>query len=256
MAKPLIFISNDDGIEAKGLKVLIDLMRPFGDVFVSAPHVGRSGLSQSLSLREPLTMTLVKQEPGLTIYSCDGTPVDCVKLAFNRFVLRKPDIFVSGINHGSNSSISAFYSGTVGTVIEAYFQDIPSMAFSLLSHNPDADFSIAKKYIPSIFEAVWNHPDKAEICLNVNFPNIQQKEAKGIMMCRQTNGFWEEDFLQRNNSRGETVYYMRGDFSNMEPDNKDTDEWALKNNYISIVPLSKDLTNYNILNKIKNWEFK
>ncbi len=252
MQKPLIFISNDDGVNAKGLHTLIDLMRPYGNLFVSVPENGKSGMSQSLTLFDPLTLTKVKNEPGLIIYTCNGTPVDAVKLAFDQFIPRKPDFFVSGINHGSNASISAFYSGTVGTVLEAYFHDIPSAAFSLLSHEPDADFGIAQKYIPEIFEMIMAFPNKKELCLNVNFPNIPPEKSQGIKLCRQTKGYWKEDFLKALNDKQESVFYMRGNFENMEPDTTDTDEWALTNNFVSIVPLTKDLTNYSVLNKLNN----
>ena len=250
MQKPLIFISNDDGINAKGLHILIDLMRPYGDLFVSVPDIGKSGMSQSLTLFEPLTITKVKKTPGLVIYTCNGTPVDAVKLAFDQFIPRKPDFFVSGINHGSNASISAFYSGTVGTVIEAYFHNIPSAAFSLLSHEPDANFGIAQKHIPEIFEMMMAFPNKKDLCLNVNFPDIPQEKSQGIKICRQTNGYWEEDFLKASNDKQQTVFYMRGNFKNTEPEATDTDEWALTNNFVSIVPLTKDLTNYSVLNKL------
>ncbi len=253
MPKPLIFITNDDGIDAKGLHELIDLMRPYGDLFVSVPHTGKSGMSQSLTLFEPLKITKVKDESGLVIYKCNGTPVDSVKLAFDQFIPRKPDYFVSGINHGSNSSISAFYSGTVGTVIEAYFHNIPSAAFSLLSHEPDADFGIARKHIPQIFEMMMAFSQKEELCLNVNFPDIPQEKSKGIKICRQTKGYWKEDFLKETeDSNQQSVFYMRGNFSNEEPEATDTDEWALTHNFVSIVPLSKDLTNYSVINKLEN----
>ncbi len=250
MSKPLIFIANDDGVNAKGLHELINLMRPYGDLFVSVPDVGKSGMSQSLTLFEPLTIKKVKEAPGLAIYSCNGTPVDAVKLAFDQFIPRKPDYFVSGINHGSNASISAFYSGTVGTVIEAYFHNIPSAAFSLLSHSPDADFSIARKYIPEIFEMIINSDNKQELCLNVNFPDIPPEKSAGIKFCRQTKGFWKEDFQKGKDKNQNPVFYMQGYFSNEEPEATDTDEWALTHNFVSIVPLSKDLTNYTVLNKI------
>ena len=251
MPKPLIFITNDDGINAKGLHELIDLMRPYGDLFVSVPHTGKSGMSQSLTLFEPLTITKVKDEPGLVIYTCNGTPVDAVKLAFDQFVPRKPDYFVSGINHGSNASVSAFYSGTVGTVIEAYFHKIPSAAFSLLSHEPNADFSIVRKYIPEIFQMIMNSPYKQDLCLNVNFPDIPPEKGQGIKFCRQTKGFWKEDFQKGIDKNKNPVFYMQGNFSNEEPEATDTDEWALTHNFVSIVPLSKDLTNYSVLNKIE-----
>jgi len=249
MSKPLILISNDDGINAKGLHELIDLMRPYGNLFVSVPEDGKSGMSQSLTLFKPLTLTKVTESAGLIIYKCNGTPIDAVKLAFNKFIPRKPDFFVAGINHGSNASISAFYSGTVGTAIEAYFHSIPAVAFSLLSHDPDADFSIARKYIPEIFEMIMQMPYKQELCLNVNFPNIPAHSGKGIKICRQTRGFWKENFVEKKQN-GTTTFFMQGNFYNEEPNAIDTDEWALKNNFVSVVPLSKDLTNYTILNKL------
>ncbi len=252
MQKPLIFITNDDGIDAKGLHELIDIMRPYGDLFVSVPHRGKSGMSQSLTLFDPLTITKVEEKSGLIVYTCNGTPVDSVKLAFDKFLPRKPDYFISGINHGSNSSISAFYSGTVGTVIEAYFHNIPSAALSLLSHKPDADFSIARKYIPEILEMMMEFPQKENLCLNINFPDISPDKGKGIKICRQAKGYWKENFLEEADSKQNPIFFMRGNFSNEEPAATDTDEWALSNNFVSVVPLSKDLTNYSILNKLQN----
>jgi 5'-nucleotidase len=252
MKKPLIFIGNDDGIDAKGLHTLIELMKPFGRLLVSVPETGQSGQSQALTIGPPLTLTKVKEEENLAIYTCNGTPVDAVKLAMHLVLKEKPALFVSGINHGSNSSISAYYSGTVGTAIETYFHDIPSVAFSITTHDVDADFSIAEKYVGEIVEFVLQSPFKKELCLNVNFPNIAPEEAKGIRFCRQTNGYWREEFEESTNENGQTTYTMLGDFFNNEPSADDTDEWALRHHFVSIVPLSKDLTNYSILNRIKN----
>ena len=255
MKKPLIFIGNDDGIDAKGLHTLIALMKPYGRLLVAVPETGQSGQSQALTIGPPLTLTRVHNEPDLEIYTCNGTPVDAVKLAMHLVMKEKPVLFVSGINHGSNSSISAFYSGTVGTAIEAHFHDIPAIAFSITTHNPDADFAIARHYLPAIVEPVLHHAVQPPVCLNVNFPAIAPEQAKGIRLCRQANGYWQEEFEEHTNEYGQTVYTMLGEFHNNEPAAEDTDEWALAHHYISVVPITKDSTDYTALNHLKNITF-
>ncbi len=250
MERPLILVANDDGVEAKGLNTLIEILKPFGDLFVCVPEIGQSGQSQAITFTTPLTVKLIKEEPGLKIYATNGTPTDSVKLAFNKLLRKQPDFLVSGINHGSNSSISAYYSGTIGAVIEGCFHEIPSIGFSLLNHNPDADFSIARHYIEKILKWFFAIPDKKDVCLNVNIP--AESQIKGIKLCRQAIGKWQENFVEEE-INGEKVYWMTGDFVNFEELATDTDEWALRNEYVSVVPLSRDLTNHKILQKLQSY---
>lgn len=248
--RPLIFVTNDDGIRAKGLKSLVEAMRKLGDVVVVAPENPQSGKSQSITMYTPLFLNEVHKEEGLEVYSCFGTPVDCVKMAFDHLLSeRLPDITVSGINHGSNSAVSVLYSGTVGAAIEASFYGPPSVALSLLDHNSDADFSSAVKYGVEIVEEVLRTESEEPICLNVNVPAVADEEIKGIKVCRQTKGYWKEYFVKREDPRGRDYYWLTGDFFNLENGSTDTDEWALDNNYVAVVPVQTDMTNHKQVDK-------
>lgn len=249
--KKLIFVSNDDGVDAAGLKALINLVKPYGEVFVVAPETGQSGMSHSISLLKPLRVKTHLKENNLTVCSVPGTPVDCVKLALNQLLPRKPDIMVSGINHGSNSAISVIYSGTMGAAIESSLYGIPSIGFSLLDHSANADFKLAAKYSEKIFNAVLQNGLPVGISLNVNFPVVSEKDFKGIKVCKQTQGVWKEEFEKRKDPYGMDYYWLTGKFLNFEPDNENTDEYALNNNYASVVPVRADLTDYDMINKLK-----
>ncbi len=249
----MILVSNDDGIDAKGLKNLIDMVTPLGDVFIVAPERGQSGMSHSISLLKPLRVRYLKKSEELTICAIPGTPVDCVKLGINRLLPRRPDIVVSGINHGSNSAISVIYSGTMGAAIEASLYGIPSIGFSVLDHKPDANFSLAVKHGARLITKVIEEGLPYQVSLNVNFPVIDYKDFKGFRICKQTTGVWKEDFEKRVDPYGGDYYWLTGSFHDDEPDNQETDEWALRNNYASIVPIKIDFTEYNTINKLKNW---
>lgn len=248
---PLIFVTNDDGIGAKGLWSIVDALRDLGRVVVVAPEYPQSGKSQSITMYRPLNMRTVRIEENLEVYACTGTPVDCVKMAFDHLLVdRFPDITVSGINHGSNSAVSVLYSGTVGAAIEASFYRKPSVGLSLLDHNGNADFSVAVEYSVDIVKSVLNSNIELPLCLNVNIPAVAKDEIKGIKVCRQTRGYWKEKFVEREDPRGDKYYWLTGDFFNEEPDNEETDEWALKNNYVSVVPVQTDMTNHNQLKEL------
>lgn len=249
----LILVSNDDGVQARGLKSLIDMVRPYGDVLVVAPEQHQSGMSHSISILKPIRANLIQQEEGFVFYSVPGTPVDCVKLAINKLAGRKPDLMVSGINHGSNSAVSVIYSGTMGAAIEASLYGIPSIGFSVLNHSPEANFDIVTRFGPQIIDKVISNGLRQNIALNVNFPNISISEFEGFKACRQTQGVWQEDFDERTDPYGMKYYWLTGNFLNFEPDATDTDEWALQHNYASVVPVHADLTHYEELNVIKNW---
>ena len=255
--KPLIFLTNDDGVNAKGLRMLIETLRQEARLLVVAPEQAQSGMGHAITLTRPLYLKKVTDEPGLSVYACNGTPVDCVKIAFDCMMLGKemPSLVVSGINHGSNSAINVLYSGTMGAAIEGGFYDIPSIGFSLLDHDEDADFSAALSYVRPIIERAMNSDTLGRpLCLNVNVPNLPADRIKGIKACRQNRGFWREEFERRQDPRGQDYYWITGYFHNTEPGAQDTDEWALDHGYVSIVPIQVDLTNYRQLERMKRWE--
>lgn len=255
MKRPLIFITNDDGYQARGIIKITEIAQRYGDVVVIAPDRGYSGFSHAITMRSPLFITTLEERPGLSRYYCEGTPVDCVKIGLDELLAdRMPDLIIAGINHGSNSNTSVIYSGTMGAAIEGVMYGIPSIGFSLTDHDPNADFTAFDKWAPKIIEAVLelDNESKRELCLNVNVPNIPHEEIKGIKICRQTKGSWRERFVHRTDPHGRDYYWMRGMFYNSEPQAEDTDEWALRNKYVAIVPVQVDLTNYRIKQVLDN----
>lgn len=248
----LILAVNDDGISAPGIKALIAVAKEFGEVVVVAPDKPQSGMGHAISIDSTLHVNKVTID-GVTAYSCSGTPVDCVKIAVNKLLDRKPDLIVSGINHGSNSSINVIYSGTMSAALEGALEKIPSVGFSLLNHSIDADFSAAKYYAKKIITQILNNNFSKELCLNVNIPNLSKELIAGIKVCRQAKGNWEEEYDERTDPMGRTYYWLTGKFI-IEDDGEDTDEWALKNNYVSVVPVQPDITDYKLLNNIKKIE--
>ena len=252
MKKPLIFVTNDDGVGSGGLQAAIGVARKFGRVVAIAPERPQSGMSHAISMYRPLYLHKVREEEELAIYACDGTPVDCVKMAFDHLLKdEKPVMAISGINHGSNSAISVIYSGTMAAAVEASFYSTPSVGLSLLDHSPDADFSGAVLYAEKIISELLRTPVELPLCLNVNIPAIPAEEIAGIRVCRQNRGYWKEEFYCCKDPRGRDYYWLTGDFYNMEPEATDTDEWALANNYVSIVPVQADLTRHDQIAKLK-----
>ena len=223
--RPLILITNDDGLHAKGIKALTDSVKELGDVLVVAPDGPRSGMSSAITSLQPLRVHLEKEEQGLKIYSCSGTPVDCVKLGITELAGRKPDIVLSGINHGSNAAVAVLYSGTMGAALEGAVFKIPSIGFSLLDHSLNADFSYAEKYIAMLTKQVLEEGLPVGTCLNVNIP--RGKDIKGVKICRQTSGKWENEFMQSKDGAGKNIYWLTGEFVNDEPYNETTYVWAL-----------------------------
>jgi 5'-nucleotidase len=252
--KPLVLISNDDSISASGLEALITMLLPFGDLFVLVPDKPRSGSSHALTVGAPVKLSKIKESKELSIYTCSGTPADCVKLATSCLLPRKPDLMVSGINHGSNSSVSVIYSGTMGAATEAAMLGIPSIGFSLCDHSPAADFSAAIKYGRIIVKKAMKHGIPTNISLNVNIPALPAHKIKGIKICRQNRGNWNEDFELILDEAGEESYWLSGYYHNEEPGAKDTDETALSEGFISIVPVQTDMTAYNVMKKIEYFE--
>ncbi|MBR5469036.1 MAG: 5'/3'-nucleotidase SurE [Paludibacteraceae bacterium] len=248
MKDKLILITNDDGVNAKGISELVGIARKYGKVLVVAPDGARSGQSNAITMTEPLYKTKLLEEDGLTIYKCSGTPTDCVKMALNNILDKKPDFIFSGINHGSNSSVNVIYSGTMGAVLEGCSQGITSVGFSLCDHSKDADFSLFLPFVESIIAKVSTQDLPQGVCLNVNAPI---GEIKGVRVCMQSKGQWIEEFDKRVNPNGQIYYWMTGVFENAEPENTGTDEWALNNGFVSVVPTTCDLTHYESLAWLK-----
>ena len=253
--KPLILITNDDGITAPGIRTLIEVMLKIGDVIVVAPDSPQSGMGHAITLDNILYFDNIKLNPEATHkeYTCSGTPADCVKLALQQITPRKPDICVSGINHGSNSSINVIYSGTMSAAIEAGIEGIPSIGFSLLDYNLDANFEASKKYIEKITQQVLKNGLPKGIVLNVNIPNLPSEKIKGTKVCRQAKAQWVEDFDKRKSPMGKEYYWLTGTFINQD-EGKDTDEWALSQGYVSIVPTQFDLTAYQFIDELNSWQ--
>jgi 5'-nucleotidase len=254
MQKPLILVANDDSISAKGIRTLAAVMSEIGEVVVVAPDTHQSGMGHAITLDRPLRVNKVKDYlPNVEAYKCSGTPADCVKFG-KHFILkgRKIDLVVSGINHGSNSSIAILYSGTMSAAIEAAIEGIPAIGFSLCDFGPDADFSHTVEYVKKIAMKVLNDGLPHGVALNVNFPKKSEEEIKGIKICRQTDALFKESFEERKDPYGRNYYWMDGFLQN-EDTGGNTDEDALKENYISIVPAKFDLTDYQAIETLNTW---
>ena len=252
MNKKLILITNDDGAEANGIKVLTRLMMELGEVIVVAPDGPRSAQSNALTVNHPIRFTKLEEKEGLTTYSCTGTPTDCVKLALNEIVPRTPDLIVSGINHGSNSAINVIYSGTMGAVLEGCENGILSIGFSIDSHSSDVDFSHFEPFILKITTQALKNGLPHGTCLNVNSP---MGKISGVKTVRQCDGRWTKEFEKRTDPQGRSYFWLTGYFENHEPDATDTDEWAILNGFISIVPTKIDLTAYQAIAEVSKWQF-
>lgn len=253
--KPLILVTNDDGISAPGLRTLIKVMNTIGDVVVVAPDSPQSGMGHAITINSTLRCTKVKFDDGpQTEYSCSGTPADCVKLGVHEILKCKPDLCVSGVNHGSNAAINVIYSGTMSAAIEAGIEGIPAIGFSLLDFSWDADFSAIESYILQITRSALTNKIPESTVLNVNFPKCKKENIKGIKICRQANAYWIEEFDKRQDPMGKEYYWMTGEFIN-EDKGEDTDIWALQNGYISVVPTQFDLTAHHQIQKLNSWTF-
>lgn len=250
--KPLILITNDDGITAPGVQALIAAMKPLGDIVVVAPDSPQSGMGHAITVNSTLYIEKLDYEDPL--YSCSGTPADCVKIAINEILGRKPDLCVSGINHGSNSSINVIYSGTMSAAIEAGIEGIPSIGFSLLDYSWNANFKASAKYARIIASSVLKNGLPEGVILNVNIPNADEKDIKGIKVSRQAKANWIEEFDKRINPMGREYYWLTGKFVNLDK-GQDTDEWALANNYVSLVPVQFDLTAHHYIQTLNSWDF-
>ncbi|GHV57619.1 5'-nucleotidase SurE [Bacteroidia bacterium] len=252
--KPLILITNDDGIQAKGINELIRGVRSLGKIVVIAPEGPRSGMSSAISSTVPVRLTLLHKERDLKVYSCSGTPVDCIKLGINEVLERKPDLVLSGINHGSNSAVCVIYSGTMGAAMEGCILGVPSIGVSLTDRSSRADFNQAVWYGKYVAEKVLEQGLPKGVCLNLNVPDIP--EVKGLKVATQTMGYWTKEFKKAKDALGCPIYWLTGEFFNEEPDNEENDEWALSQGYAALVPIRIDMTAHRWLNRMKKtYEF-
>lgn len=248
--KPVILITNDDGVSAPGIKALTEAVKDLGKVIVVAPDKPQSGMGHAITIGFPLRLSAVTTFENIEAYQCSGTPVDCVKLAVDKVLHRRPDICLSGINHGANHSINVIYSGTMSAALEASIESIPSVGFSLLDYSMNADFTGAAHYAHLLVEQLLKKKIDKHLCLNVNIPPVKKNELKGLKVCRQAYAKYEERFDERQDPGGRKYYWLTGEFQNFDK-GKDTDVWALENNYISVVPVQFDLTNYTLKTKLQ-----
>ena len=250
---PVILITNDDDITSKGIRSLIEAVKDLGKVIVVAPNKPQSATGHAITIGSPLRMDKMQIFKDLDVeaWQTSGTPVDCVKLAVDKILHRKPDICLSGINHGANHSINVIYSGTMSAAMEAAIEGIPSIGFSLLDYNYDADFTAAKEIVRKmVIEMLQQKKLDKHFLLNVNIPAIPLEKIKGIKICKQAYAKYEEDFSERLDPHGKKYYWLTGEFKNFDK-GKDTDVWALEHNYVSAVPVQFDLTNYDLKTQLE-----
>ncbi len=252
--KPLILVTNDDGYQSRGIAALVESIVGLGEIVVMAPDGPRSGMSSAITSVLPIRYSLVKkdEEKDVTIYACSGTPVDCIKLAISEVVDRQPDLIVSGINHGSNSAIAVVYSGTMGAAIEGCIFGIPSIGFSVDNHSANANFEGTIKVARILSKQVLENGLPQGICLNVNVPHTG--DVKGIKICHQTKGKWVKEFLRSKDGAGREVFWLTGEFLNAELENELSDEWAISQGYAAVVPVKIDMTAYEMVSALKDWE--
>lgn len=255
MKKPTILITNDDGIYAPGIRFLIETIRPLGNVIVIAPDKPQSAMGHAVTIQSPLRIHTITETETYREYSCNGTPADCVKLGEKVILRGKPDLIVSGINHGSNASINILYSGTMAAVIEGAMENVPSVGFSLNDYSPSANFSHCGKVITSIANTILKNGLPDGICLNVNIPALNGSPVKGIKVTKQAKAFWDEKFDERKDPHKRDYYWLKGEFvcTDMEEDN---DHKALNNNYVTVVPVQIDLTAHHMIQEIKDWQLE
>lgn len=250
---PQILITNDDGISAKGIASLIEAAKPFGQLTVVAPDKPQSGMGHAITIHDPIRLYENNNFTNVQAFACTGTPVDCVKLGIYEVLGQKPDLILSGINHGENSSTNVLYSGTMSAAIEGAMENIPSFGFSLADFAPDADFSAAKHYVGVLLEQFFEKGFSSQICLNVNIPKLPLSEIKGLRFCMQAHAYWADRFEKRQDQFGRDYFWLTGEFADLDQ-RPNTDLHALKEGYVSVVPTQFDLTAYSQLNQFKSWE--
>ena len=254
--RPLILVTNDDGITALGIRNLVESVADLGDVVVVAPDSHQSGMGHAITISNILRIAphdfgMV----GVEAYKTSGTPVDCVKLAIYKILKRKPDVLLSGINHGSNASINVIYSGTMSAAVEGALEDIPSVGFSLCDFAEDADFRASRDVVRTMTKQVLAHGTPKGTCLNVNIPKLPPEDVKGLRVCRQAAGHWADSFEERQAPGGRTYYWMTGNFTDIDK-GEDTDEWALRNGFVSVVPVHYDLTAHHAIAELNQWDLR
>lgn len=245
MQRKLILVTNDDGVSAQGIGELSNLMTALGDVIVVAPDSPRSGAACSITHTVPVGLRLFSETESIRVYACSGSPVDCVKLALEQACPRRPDLLVSGINHGDNASCSIHYSGTMGAVIEGCLKSIPSVGYSLRTRRQQCDFAPYRQAVTDIARFVLEHGLPRDVCLNVNFPEVGQ--LAGVRVARMARGNWENEWAPAQHPRGENAYWLTGEFTNLEPEQTDTDYWALDHGYAAVTPVRTDMTAHEAL---------
>jgi 5'-nucleotidase len=251
--KPLILITNDDSVKAKGIAALVEAMKPLGDLVVVAPDTVQSGKGHAISIHEPLRLHKSDQFPGIETYTCSGTPVDCVKLAIYEVMKQRPTLLVSGVNHGSNAGINVLYSGTMSAAVEGAIEGIPSLGFSLLDHDADADFDAAMDYATKMAGLVLKNGLQKGVCLNVNIPKGKADDIHGIKICRQGRAYWEDSFDKRQDPFGGDYYWLTGEYTDTDK-GEDTDLWALAHNHVSVVPTQFDMTAHHLISNLNEWD--
>lgn len=252
--RPLILVTNDDDITAPGIKYLIEAVKPFGDLLIVAPDRPQSGMGHAITVNSHLRLNESFIHKGHRAYSCSGTPVDCVKLGIYEILKKSPDLIVSGINHGSNVSTNVLYSGTMSAAVEGALEGIPSIGFSLCDFSYDADFTGAKKIVKQVVREVLKNKMPEGVCLNVNIPSIPTNKLKGIKICRMAKAFWDDKFDKRNDPLGKPYYWLTGEFKDFDS-GEDTDLYALKHNYASLVPIQFDMTAHHTISTLNTWKF-
>lgn len=250
MHQPLIFVTNDDSIHAKGIASLVETARRFGDVVVIAPDSAQSGMGHAITLNDPLRLAEVNIWDGIKSYSCSGTPVDCVKLGIYDILHRKPDLLLSGINHGSNAATNVLYSGTMSAAVEGALEGIPSIGFSYCDFDENADFTLAQDAASKLIPNVLKNGLPQGLCLNVNIPKVAHADYKGIHVCRQAHAYWEDRFDKRSDQFGRTYYWLTGDYKEQVPAD-DTDLHFLNEGYATVVPTQFDLTAHHAVSQLK-----
>lgn len=252
--KPLIFITNDDGIFAKGIRSLVEVAKEFGEVVVIAPDKPQSGMGHAITINNVLRMNESDIFSNIKAYTCTGTPVDCVKLGIYELMKRKPDLLLSGINHGENTSTNVLYSGTMSAAVEGAMENIPSIGFSLADLSSNADFSLAKEVVRQVLTQVLKTKIPHGTCLNVNIPKVSAQEFKGLKICRAAHAFWADRFDKREDQFGNPYYWLSGEFDHQDK-GEDTDLFALDHGFASIVPIQFDMTAYHAIAELNTWEF-
>ncbi len=253
MSKPFILVTNDDGITAPGLKALVEVASELGKVIVIAPDSPQSGMGHAITVNNPIRIDRSQVFGKTEAYTCSGTPVDCVKVGIFQLLKKKPDLIVSGINHGSNAATNVIYSGTMSAAVEGSMENIPSIGFSLDDFSHEADFGPTQHFARKIIHKALNSDFPNNVCLNVNIPKLPLRELKGIKVCRQAMAFWEDRFDERKDPLGKKYYWLTGKFKDQE-EADDTDMAALKNGFVSVVPVQFDMTAYHTIGRLNQWK--